>query len=105
MVLSDIKNKKDFIKYMDGYGSHIEFIVGNYYSIMIVNMDYDMYEIRRYSEEYHKKNTRRLVKNGCEPIEIKRVSSEECVKLIKSQFIKQQRKEKLEKINEKSNVH
>lgn len=102
MVLSEIKNKKDFIKYMDGYGNHIEFIVGNYYSISIVNMDYDMYEIKRYSEEYHKKNTRRLIHRGCEPIEIKRVGSEECVKLIINQFVKQQRKEKLEKINERT---
>ena len=102
MELSEIENKKDFIKYMNGYGNHIEFIVGNYYSICIVNMDYDMYEIRRYSEEYYKKNTRRLIKNGCEPIEIKRVGSEECVKLITSQFIKIQRKQKLEKINAKN---
>ena len=72
MVLSDIKNKKDFIGYMNGYGTHVEFIVGNYYSIFIVNMDYDMYEIRRYSEEYYKKNTRRLIKNGCEYIPVGR---------------------------------
>jgi hypothetical protein len=99
MELSKIKNKKDFIEYMKPYGNHVEFIVGNYYAICIVNMDYDMYEIRKYSENYHKKNTRRLIQNGCKPIEIKSVSSEECVKLIISQFIKQQRKEKLEKIN------
>jgi hypothetical protein len=98
MELSDIRNKKDFLEYMTPYGNHIEFIVGNYYSIRKVNMYCDMYEIKKYSEDYYKKNGNRY--RGCDPIEIKTVGSGECVKLILGQFIKQQRKLKLKKINE-----
>ena len=101
MELSYIKNKKDFISYMEPYGNHVEFIIGNYYSIRKGNNSgsCDIFEIKKYSEEYYKKNTKRLV-HGCEPIEIKIAGSEECVKLILGQYIKQQRKLKLERINE-----
>lgn len=96
MKISDIKNKKDFIKYMKPYGNHVQHILGNYYDIRKVNMNYDMYEIRKFDEPFYKENTKRLIIHGCDPIEKMEIGSEECVKII----IKETRKEKLKKLEE-----
>lgn len=94
-TIKEVKNKKDFKKYMKPYGNHVSHILGNYYEILNVNTKFDMYEIRKYDEPYYKKNTLRLYVNACKPIEKIRVGADECVKLI----LKEIRKEKLEKIN------
>lgn len=99
MKLSNVKNKNDFKKYMKPYGNHVLHILGNYYEIRKVNMDHNLYEIRKYNEPYNKINSKRLYVHGCEPIEIKQVGSEECVKLI----LKVIRKEKLQKIEKSYN--
>jgi hypothetical protein len=80
---------------MKPYGSHIEHIIGRYYSIRERNRDYDLYEIYKYDEAWDKKNTKRLIRNGCYTIEKKKeVGSKECVKLI----IKETRLKKLNNI-------
>lgn len=91
----DVKNEKDFIKYMKPFGNQVEHIIGSYYSIRKVNMDHDLYEINKYDEDWYKKNSMRIIANRCKPI-TKEVHSKECVELI----IKENRKEKLNKLKE-----
>jgi len=93
--IEDIKNRRQFIYYMKPYGTHVEFAIGDFYSIQKVNMTLDMYIINKYDESFYKKDTKRLIRNGCEAIETKRVNANDCVKLI----IRIYRKTKLEKIN------
>jgi hypothetical protein len=80
---------------MKPYGNHIEFIIGDFHSIQIVNMTLDMYIINKYDEEYNKENSKRKYGNYY-PIETRRVNANDCVKLI----IRLSIKEKLKKINE-----
>ena len=88
MKITDVKNKKDFKKYIHDYGTHVIHIIGEYYGIRKVNMDWDLYEVRKYREKYssHYYNDLDFVKE---------VHSEECVSLI----IKEVRRMKLEKLN------
>ena len=99
MKLENIKTKKQFIKYMKPYGNHVEFIIGNYYTILISNVDYDLFRIRQYAESYSKKNSKRKYK-GCYPIHTTEVHSKECVKLIVKEF----RKQKLNKLNKLNEI-
>lgn len=91
----NIKNKEEFLNFIKPFGTHVEFIIGNYYAIRKINMDHNLYEILKYAENFNEPNTKRLI-YGCEPTTKLEVSSEECVKLI----IKEQRKRKLEKIED-----